>query len=411
MKRHPDEPRREEPGSSLRSRDYGSALERSARWIEARAAELAEERRAAPALCAVLLAMPGERREKHLRKDARMRTWGVLERLVEESGSTAIQSPAQAAELARLALRLSDLLDRSRHPEELIEDLRARAWAALGNARRIASDLQGATAAFAAATAHLSRGTGDPLERALLFDLEASLLRDQRRFGDAQALLGRAVGIFLRQGERHRAGRALVNLSTIHEHAAAPEEAIAPLHRALELIDAEADPRLHLCAVHNLITNLVGCGRCHEARALYGRSRPLYRAAADAWTRNRQLWVLGRIHRALGRPRPAERLFRAAREGFLAEGIPYDTALVSLDLALLFAEQGRTRELRRLAEEMMPIFASRQIHREALAALTFLKAAVESERASLELVSRVAAYLRRAEHDPALPFEELRDRC
>jgi hypothetical protein len=159
---------------------------------------------------------------------------------------------------------------------------------------------------------------------------------------------------------------------------------------------------------------MVGCGRYREARTLYLRARPLYRAATDAWTRNRRLWVLGRIACGLGRPRPAERLFRAAREGFLAEGVPYDTALVSLDLALLFAGQGRSRELRRLAEEMMPVFASRQIHREALAALAFLKAAVESERASLELVSRVAAYLRRAEHDPALPFvelAELRDRC
>jgi hypothetical protein len=164
--------------------------------------------------------------------------------------------------------------------------------------------------------------------------------------------------------------------------------------------------------VHNLVTNVVGCGRYREARTLYLRARPLYRAAAgDAWTRNRRLWVLGRIACGLGRPRPAERLFRAAREGFLAEGIPYDTALVSLDLALLFAGEGRSGELSRLAVEMMPIFASRQIHREALAALSFLKAAVESERASLELVSRIAAYLRRAEHDPGLPFEELKGRC
>jgi len=390
---------------------YELALQRSARRIEARAVELAEERRAAPALCDLLLATPPDHRAELLRDDARLHAWGVLERLVEESGEAAIRSPARAQDLARLALSVSDLLDRHRHPEELIEDLRARAWAALGNARRVTSDLRGAANAFATAAVHLALGTGDRLERAVLLDLEASLLRDRRRFREAQALLGRAITLFLREGERHLAGRSLVNLSTVYEHAAAPEEAIAPLHRALELIDAAADPRLLLCAVHNLITNLVGCGRPREARTLYLRSRPTYRAATDAWTRNRRLWVLGRIACGLGRPRPAESLFRAARDGFLAAEIPYDTALVSLDLALLFAGQGRSRELRRLAEEMMPIFASRQIHREALAALAFLKTAMESEQASLELVSRVAAYLRRAEHDPALPFEELRDTC
>jgi tetratricopeptide (TPR) repeat protein len=384
---------------------YGPALERSAQRLAERARQLDEERREAPSLCAALLAAPAGQREACLRDDARLRTWGVLERLVEQSAETAIQSPPRSEEQARLALRLSDLLDRDRHPGALIEDLRARAWAHLGNARRVGSDLRGAAAAFAAAATHLARGTGDPLERALLLDLEASLLRDQRRFREAQTLLRRAVGIFLHEGEKHRAGRSLVNLSTVHEHAAAPEQAIEPLHRALGLIDGEAEPRLLLCAVHNLITNLVGCGRCREARALAGRARPLYRATPDAWTRNRRLWVLGRIAFGLGRPRSAETLFRAARDGFIAEGVPYDTALVSLDLALLFAGQGRTRELRRLAEEMMPIFASRQIHREALAALTFLKSAVEAEQASEELVRRVAAYLRRAEHDPALPFE------
>jgi citrate lyase gamma subunit len=54
---------------------------------------------------------------------------------------------------------------------------------------------------------------------------------------------------------------------------------------------------------------------------------------------------------------------------------------------------------------MVPIFASRHIHREALAALTFFQQAVEAERAGAELVARVAAYLRRAAGDPELPFE------
>jgi tetratricopeptide (TPR) repeat protein len=387
------------------SLDYGAALERSAQRVEERAMELTDERREAPALCAELLATPQERRLDLVQNDLRLRTWGVVERLVEESADAAFRSPARAEELAQLALNLSDFLDRRRCPSALIEDLRAKAMAMLGNARRLTSDLHGASDALAAATVHLSRGTGDPLDRAFLLDLEASLRRDQRRFDQAKKLLGRAVDIYLREGERHRAGRSLINLSTVHEQSATPEEAIPPLRRALELIDAGADSRLHLCAVHNLINILVGCDRCGEARALYHQARPLYRAAADAWTRNRQLWVLGRIACGLSRHRRAETLLRAARTGFLAEGIPYDTALISLDLALIFAAQGRMSELRRLAEEMMPIFTSRQIHREALAALTFLKRVVEGEQATLELVSRVAAYLRRAEHDPALRFE------
>jgi hypothetical protein len=116
--------------------------------------------------------------------------------------------------------------------------------------------------------------------------------------------------------------------------------------------------------------------------------------------------VKGKISRGLGQADQAESLFLAARDGFVGEGIPYDTALVSLELATLYAEQGRTADLKRLAEEMVPIFSSLSIHREALAALAYLKQAVEAERATVEVVSGVAAYLRRAQYDPALRFRE-----
>ncbi|HEY4591933.1 MAG TPA: hypothetical protein VIJ61_05965, partial [Thermoanaerobaculia bacterium] len=137
----------------------------------------------------------------------------------------------------------------------------------------------------------------------------------------------------------------------------------------------------------------------------YLDARPLYRSFNEPWVQNRRRWVRAKIAKGLGQLRRAEAQFLAARDGFLAEGIPYDTALVSMELALLYAEQGRTEDLKRLAAEMVPIFASRHIHREALAALSFFRQAVEAETAGAELVARIAAYLRRAEGDPELRLE------
>ncbi len=114
------------------------------------------------------------------------------------------------------------------------------------------------------------------------------------------------------------------------------------------------------------------------------------------------------MSKGLGQPEQAEKQLTAARDGFLAEGIPFDTALVSLELAHLYAEQGRTEDLKRISAEMLPIFSSRSIHREALAALAFFRQAVEAEKATADLVANVAAYLRRAEGDPELRFETLK---
>jgi tetratricopeptide (TPR) repeat protein len=346
-----------------------------------------------------------EQRDLLLAKGRRFYTWGLFELLIERSMEVGIRDPVGAEELARLALQLSDHLDLAYYGVKLVEDLRARAWAYLGNSRRLRSDFAGATDAFERAEAHVRKGTRDPVERALLLDLKASLRRGQRRFDEALRLLQRATTIFVQYGHHHRAGRSLVNMSVVHHYQGHPEGGIPLLYRSLELINPEQEPRLLLCARHNLVDYLAACGRFNEAQEMYRQTRPLYRDFTDAWTQNRRKWVKGKIVRGLGQAGQAESLFLAARDGFIAEGIPYDTALVSLELATLYAEQGRTADLKRLATEMVPIFSSLHIHREALAALAFLRQAAEAERASLDVVTRVASYLRRAQHDASLRFK------
>jgi len=384
---------------------YEAGLAESRRALSEWEAVLERERDDAPGLFVVLFEQQAEDRDLLLRDSLRFQTWGVFELLVERSLEASIQDPAFGEHLGLLALRLSDHLDRGRYGAERIADLQARAWAFVGNTRRLRFDFQGAEEAFGQAYQELKKGTRDGLERAIFLDLKASLRRAQRRFDEALRLLQRAVDLFLSHGERHRAGRSLVNMATVRHHAGNLEEAISSLYQALPLIDPEREPRLLLCARHNLVDYTAGLGRFQEAHRLYRDARPLYRSFNEPWVQNRRRWVRGKIAKGLGQLRRAEAQFLAARDGFIAEGIPYDTALVSLELALLYAEQGRTEDLKRLASEMVPVFASRHIHREALAALSFFQQAVEAERAGAELVARVAAYLRRAEGDPELPFE------
>ncbi|HEV7506703.1 MAG TPA: tetratricopeptide repeat protein [Thermoanaerobaculia bacterium] len=385
---------------------YGPTLEPTREPVESWARAVEAERDEAPELFVELMGHQAGRWDEVLGADSRFHSWGLFELLIERSWETTAQDTLHAEELARLALRLGERLDPARYGAELIEDLKARAWAHIGNACRTRSDLYGAEAAFFSAVDHLDKGTGDAaLERAILLDLLGSLRRDQRQFQEAVDLLRKAVAAFLKIGDRHRAGRSLINSATVHYHAGNPEESIPVLYESLDLIDADQEPRLLICARHNLATYLADAGRAVEARDLYRETRPLYRDFAEPFIQNRRQWLKGKIVRGLGNAARAESLFLKAREGFLAEGIPYDTALISLELATLYAEQGRTADLKRLAEEIVPVFASRKIHREALAALAFLKQAIEAEAASLEVIARVAAFLKRAENDPGLKFE------
>ena len=392
--------------SVLNDLDYGPALERSTVFFRERQAAHERERAEAAGLGAELLAHPPERRPMLARHQPRFHTWGVYQLLVERSRERSFQEPREAESLAQLALELADHLDAGYYGAHRIEDLRARAWGHAGNARRVGGDLAAAGEAFERAFEHLARGTREPLERAILLDLRASLLRAERRFDDAMKLLEEALGVFLEAGDHHRAGRALVGLDNVLHHAGRPEEGIPLLYRALELIDPAQEPRLLLCAWHNLIDDLAEAGRFMEAQKLLRQAEPVYRRSPEPWSQTRRLWVEGKIARGLGQQERAEALLRAARDGFLAQDLPYDLALVSLELAALCAEQGRAAEVRRIAAEMLPLFSSRRIHREALAALTLWRDAAVAAVAGAPqaLTAELLGYLKRARFDPELRF-------
>lgn len=386
--------------------DYTRALQSRERDHQQRLFTFERERAEARGLFTELLTHPKERRRLILANHPRFHTWGLFEHLIERSREAGYAEPAQGEEFGELALCLAGRLDAEFYGAERIEDLRARAWAGISNSRRVRSDLAGAEMAMAEAFAHLRRGTGDLIERAILLDLRASLLRAQRRFAQALRLLQRAVSIFLEYGDTHRAGRSLLLMGNVHQQFGTPEKAIPLLYQATELIDSDEEPLLVLAIWHNLIDDLADAGRFLEAHGLFLRAQSIYRRFPDGPTQNRRRWVQGKIARGLGRIAEAEALLLAARGGFLADEISYDVALVSLDLASLYAEQGRPAELSSLAEEIYPIFASLCIQREALAALLLLRQPAAAEHASLELLTRISGYLKRAQHDPELRFEQ-----
>ena len=67
---------------------------------------------------------------------------------------------------------------------------------------------------------------------------------------------------------------------------------------------------------------------------------------------------------------------------------------ISLDLAALYLETGRTAEVKHLALEVVPQFAVQQIHSDALAAIALFEQAARKERATLALVHEVASKVR-----------------
>jgi tetratricopeptide (TPR) repeat protein len=387
---------------------YAAALDRARAAAATLVGDTAGEEARAAGLADELAALPPAERRTAVERDRRFHTWAAAAALRQASFDACTEDAARAVELAGLAVAALDAAPASPGPgERTAADLRALTVGQLANAQRVATDLRAAERSFGRAFEALAQGTGDPAVRSRLQSLAASLRSDQGRFADAVSLARRAARGYLRLGDHHGYGRTLLKQASFHTHRDELEEACAVLAEALDHIDAAAEPRLAFAARHNRAFYLESLGHLEQAESELAAAEPLCRAPLD---RVRFTWLRGRlaIKAAMRRgtdPAAGEADLWRAREDFLGHGIGYAAALVSLDLAVLYAEQGRGADMRRLAEEMMPIFASRDVHDEARAALRLWADAARTEAAGVSLVRDVAAYLERARHQPGLRFE------
>jgi tetratricopeptide (TPR) repeat protein len=366
------------------------------------ALELAAERARARRLLAAVAGMPWEQRCDRLQAEEDFHRWGVAEALLEECSEAWADEPERGLRLANLAVEILDSLD---DEEAQVADLQARAWAYVGNSLRVLSDLRGAERAFGLAEDRLPEGSGAEALRADVSRLRALLRADQRRYREADRLAGDAVRTYVRAGNRHLAARALLNHARILRQAGEVKRATAALERALFLIDRKKDGRLLFLAKWNRVQLLFESEQRDEARLLAVEVRAEAARCGQPLDVLRWHWYEGQMASEEGRDAEAEAVFREVRESFLERGIGYDAALASLDLALLYARQGKTAEVGALAREMLPIFQSRDDHREALAALVLLRRAAEVDLVTPHLLGEIRAYLEKARGRPELRFE------
>jgi len=393
------------PRHSAGTGAYDAAFANSALDLERRAAALAGERGQVAETMRRLLSLSPEERRRAVRRERPFQSWPLCERLIEECHQAVYAEAAGAEELANLAVTVAEELAPDHLGSELVCDMRARAWAAVGEVLRVTSDLRSADEAFTLAEAFLEMGTGDPIEQAWLQELKACLRRDQWRIAEADRLLEDTIAIYRRFRDLHLVGRAYLHRGRLHGQAHEIDSAILWLQKGLALIEPRRERGLELAARHSLLLLLHESGRHQDAWFMLCASKGEFLRHGGELLILRLEWLEGKLQWALGDVRAAESALAAARAGFIRQGVGFDAALVSLDLAQLYAGERRTAEMRALAEEMLAIFKSRDLHREAIAALILFQRSLQMDTLSSRLVEELGAYLRRARNDHRLHFE------
>lgn len=367
---------------------------------------IAAERTLAPDLLAEL-----ERRSPAAARDAirtveRYQLFGLSEHMIDQSREQGFRNVTLALELAELAVEVSDALDPRIYMAVTTADQRALSRAALGNARRIASDLFGAERAFQESLPILKEGNRTSPVPADVWSLLGSLRIDQGRYEEARHLLDRALGLYRHLGSKIDQGKVLMNLANAAGYSGNPEAAVETLHQAVPVFDESGEKRLLLWAQHDLAYWMVDAGQALEALAQYEKARSLYdEHGTEPSVRLRQRWLEGRIYAALGDLDLARQAFEEVRATAVERGLSYEVAMVSLELALVHLRLGDVARVQDLAEEITPILRSHELHRHALAALYLFRDRARSERATVGFLQEILRYLRRARNNPFLRFE------
>ncbi len=381
------QPREEEANTQP---SYEAIIGRSYGMLIDREIEMRQDREKAHHLCAELLRHPPARRRVLIDHVRQYQSWGLCEHLLGLCSRSRDDGGEERIEWAQLAIAITEKLPAAELGASLLNDLRARSWAQLGDAQRMVGNCAAATIALQTAQQLLKQGTGDPLEKARVLRMLASLHLDQGSFDEADPLLAVAQRLYRRLGENQQLGRTLLERARIHRHHDRPPATIATLREALELIDPSREPRLWERATLSLAEDYSLAGRFMEARALLRDGRARFATAVD---RPRYLWIKARVDLGLGQVENGLRGMIEARDGFAAVDQPRKAAAVGLELARSYAQRNMADELYRLVCDLVPLFQAMGPHPGPLAATALLHQAIEVKSLPVARIEELQRHL------------------
>lgn len=313
----------------------------------------------------------------------------VLELLAARAHAWRSIDPSRGLAISIAATDLAQDVPSSPPLAVLLEDAKADAWAVRANLERMLEKYYDAGLSWARARTHRACGSGDPLLEARHSDSEAALHRAQRNFPSARALSSKALSIYRQLGERQREAATLVTIATIRHAEGRDELALRSALAASLQLDVSQDPTLAARLLYNSIAYGIELGHRRLAHFLFDQSAWFLREYLPPTEHLLAVWMRGRLARELGELRTALRSLEEVRKTFIARDKVYDASLASLELATIYLEANLPQRARELAEEMLPVFVSKQIPREASAALLVYVHAARQEGLSAALLEHV----------------------
>jgi tetratricopeptide (TPR) repeat protein len=282
-------------------------------------------------------------------------------------------------------------------------DERAFGYAVVGNHHRLAFDLGESEKWFQEATRLLPACQG---EKSLVFaqvnQLKVSLLWWQHRVGEAIKLINVVIPIIREHESAELLARTLQLKGEIYLFSGYLRKAIPLFSAAIGLSGAIDDPYVVFSSHFNLTYLYTRMSKSLEASAQYEEVKKLW--STVELSPSHLAWLEGAVQSVNKQYDKAEAAYLEAREGFIAQGLGLYAALASLELALIYLEQGKLQEAYSTATSTIPAISRYGCHKEAISALAILQEASRARDIEKAAIRKVLQHLEQIRRDPTAPF-------
>lgn len=270
-------------------------------------------------------------------------------------------------------------------------DLRVLSHAWLANAYRLAGDFYAAELSFADANFHYENVSENLRVKAELDWLFGTLRLYQLRHSDALRFFASALDAAKLVEDQTLEINIRLQRAAARFLSGEMTQAIRDQERAVELLIRRSDlddqgKNNYLGSLQNLIWLNIESNQIEKGRALLERANEVYEGMPENPTvRTQHTWLLGLLAKADRDLGTAIQYLRRARADFIDYQHLHEAALVSLDLGLIYKQEGRHEEVvSLLVADVLPVLESLRSGSEHIASYSMLRSAVSECRISDE---------------------------
>jgi hypothetical protein len=326
-----------------------------------------QERRDAKEQWLQLQPLNKDQRKNVIRNRESFQTWGLFSRLNSCARIIVRDDPEQALEVAELSLFVAMHLEPEKYGKALIADAKLQAFIEIANAERVLEDFGSATDHLDAAATWLAEGTDDPMVKARLESVSASILIDVGSFEHAVQVLGEVAFINRQINDWHEFAKTKILQAAAYRHFD-PVEGYKAARLGLRSLDA-SDRFTYLCGIRNLIDCVNEAGEHGEALLLYQRHKREFETYDSHKMQFGICWLEARINKGIALLTGQRSYMESAASALLALELDYaeagqwqEMALVQLDLVELYALTGKLSQSIATAVRAYEILKANNLH-------------------------------------------------